>query len=125
MESTEKQWLNELSIAVSNIETAKSIITTVLSVMEEETGAYTEDVIKLKKLLSDCVESAKIVYSDYDFLINKTDEKSVKNIIVKSGLFLGGTTQEEINLLNSLCPEHNIVVNAVFPGAAHITIYEK
>lgn len=46
-------------------------IDSLLIELEHETGAYTDDVVKLKTMILGLIDLLKVVKEDYDFLINK------------------------------------------------------
>lgn len=48
-----------------------------------------------------------------------------EKIVLVSGLFFDGTTEEEHREIKSAYPDKDIVVYKVIPGEAHITVYDK
>lgn len=46
------------------------------------------------------------------------------DIVIQSGLFHDGSSNEEIEYIESLYPNKKFYVHMVLPGEAHITVYE-
>ena len=77
-------------------------------------------------------EFAKVHCSVIEEALNKVlavlyEHKQVlhEKIVIDHSIFYDGSTEKEINTLNSLYPNDEVYVHSVVPGKAHITVYKK